>query len=132
MVVNLAESLKTGHTCTSAKVLCPPPFHSGVRTKVLAMCVCYTVIHPCTTQIEIYDSIKKCLVDERPGEFADCVRWARLQFQENYHNTIQQLLYNFPEDQASWTCCLCFYPSRVQTFRFQKQPQTLLCSVLST
>lgn len=51
--------------------------------------------------VEIYGSVKKCLVDERPGEFADCVRWARIQFQENYHNTIKQLLYNFPKDQTT-------------------------------
>jgi len=51
-------------------------------------------------QAEIYESIKKCLVDERPREFADCVSWARIQFQENYHNTIQQLLFNFPPDQV--------------------------------
>ncbi|XP_068703332.1 ubiquitin-like modifier-activating enzyme 1 [Montipora foliosa] len=51
--------------------------------------------------LEVFDSIKKCLVDERPNEFADCVRWARIQFQENYHNTIQQLLYNFPKDQVT-------------------------------
>ena len=50
----------------------------------------------------MYGSVKKCLVDERPGEFADCVRWARIQFQENYHNTIKQLLYNFPKDQVSF------------------------------
>ena len=53
-----------------------------------------------TAQFEIFDGIKKSLVDERPKEFADCVKWARIQFQENYHNTIQQLLYNFPKDQV--------------------------------
>ncbi|XP_015770174.1 PREDICTED: LOW QUALITY PROTEIN: ubiquitin-like modifier-activating enzyme 1 [Acropora digitifera] len=50
---------------------------------------------------EIFDGIKKSLVDERPKEFADCVKWARMQFQEYYHNTIQQLLYNFPKDQVT-------------------------------
>ncbi|KAJ7390879.1 E1 ubiquitin-activating protein [Desmophyllum pertusum] len=50
---------------------------------------------------EIFDSIKKCLFDERPREFADCVSWARIQFQENYHNTICQLLFNFPPDQLT-------------------------------
>ena len=54
-------------------------------------------------QAEIYESIKKCLIDDRPRDFADCVSWARIQFQENYHNTIKQLLYNFPPDQV------CFY-----------------------
>ena len=51
-------------------------------------------------QADIYESIKKCLVDERPRDFADCVSWARVQFQEYYHNTIKQLLFNFPPDQV--------------------------------
>lgn len=49
---------------------------------------------------ELYDSIKTNLVDERPADFAGCVKWARLQFQDNYYNTIAQLLYNFPPDQV--------------------------------
>mgnify|MGYP001800504029 CR=1 FL=1 len=51
-------------------------------------------------QFEIYDSVKTHLVDERPTDFASCVKWARLQFQESYYNTIAQLLYNFPADQV--------------------------------
>lgn len=50
---------------------------------------------------ELYDSIKTNLVDERPADFAGCVKWARLQFQDNYYNTIAQLLYNFPPDQLT-------------------------------
>lgn len=61
-----------------------------------------------TAQFEIFDGIKKSLVDERPKEFADCVKWARIQFQENYHNTIQQLLYNFPKDQVRIDAYLYF------------------------
>ena len=61
-----------------------------------------------TAQFEIFDGIKKSLVDERPKEFADCVKWARMQFQEYYHNTIQQLLYNFPKDQVRIDASLHF------------------------
>lgn len=45
--------------------------------------------------------VYKALVDERPTTFEDCVRWARLHFQENYHDNIEQLLYNFPPDQLT-------------------------------
>ncbi|EDO33332.1 predicted protein [Nematostella vectensis] len=51
--------------------------------------------------MEVYDSVKKCLVDERPKDFAGCVSWARHLFQEYYHNTIKQLLFNFPADQMT-------------------------------
>jgi len=43
------------------------------------------------------------LVDARPKTFADCVAWARLQFQECFHNSIAQLLHNFPVDQVTST-----------------------------
>ena len=54
-------------------------------------------------QYELYESVKTNLVDERPADFAGCVKWARLQFQENYYNTIAQLLYNFPPDQVQYS-----------------------------
>lgn len=42
------------------------------------------------------------LIDEKPNDFADCVRWARLNWQENYSNQIRQLLHNFaPDHQTS-------------------------------
>lgn len=31
------------------------------------------------------------------------MKWARLHWQENYHNTIEQLLFNFPKDQLTST-----------------------------
>jgi ubiquitin-activating enzyme E1 len=43
------------------------------------------------------------LIDERPLAFADCVKWARLHFEENYVNQIKQLLFNFPPDQQTTT-----------------------------
>ncbi|CAK8690473.1 unnamed protein product [Clavelina lepadiformis] len=51
---------------------------------------------------EVYE----CLVKHKPQDFADCVKWARLRFQELYHNTIKQLLHNFPSDQTTSTGAL--------------------------
>ncbi|XP_055329553.1 ubiquitin-like modifier-activating enzyme 1 [Paramacrobiotus metropolitanus] len=50
---------------------------------------------------EMLESLKKALIDERPASFADCIAWARQQFQELFHNQISQLLYNFPRDQVT-------------------------------
>lgn len=51
--------------------------------------------------VETIELVKKMLVDEKPSDFADCVAWARLYFQELYHNQIRQLLHNFPADQKT-------------------------------
>ncbi len=51
--------------------------------------------------LEILESIKRVLVDEKPNSFEDCVKWARLYFQQQYNNQIQQLLYNFPKDYTT-------------------------------
>lgn len=45
--------------------------------------------------------IHRVLVDDRPDSFEACVRWARLHFEDSYHNTIEQLLFNFPRDQLT-------------------------------
>lgn len=34
------------------------------------------------------EQVKKMLIDERPSEFADCVAWARLTFQDLFHNQV--------------------------------------------
>ncbi|WAR26531.1 UBA1-like protein [Mya arenaria] len=59
-----------------------------------------------TQPIETLDTVRKVLVDQKPGSFEDCVKYARLMWQENYHNTIQQLLYNFPADQILTSAAL--------------------------
>ena len=41
------------------------------------------------------------MITERPNEFADCVKWARLHFQDQFSNQIRQLLFNFPPDQTT-------------------------------
>lgn len=44
--------------------------------------------------------IERYLVN-RPTTFAECIQWARLQFQNDYINDISQLLYNLPKDQVN-------------------------------
>ncbi|XP_001361582.2 ubiquitin-like modifier-activating enzyme 1 [Drosophila pseudoobscura] len=51
--------------------------------------------------LEILDSIKKALIDDKPKSFADCVEWARLYWEDQYANQIKQLLFNFPPDQVT-------------------------------
>ncbi len=67
------------------------------------------VIRLVGAQMEVLEAVKTVLVDTRPNTFLDCVAWARNLWQDNYHNTITQLLFNFPADQVtSWgdrTCC---------------------------
>ena len=41
------------------------------------------------------------MIDDRPAKFDDCVKWARLHFEENFCNQIKQLLFNFPSDQQT-------------------------------
>ena len=44
------------------------------------------------------DSLQEFLVTEKPLTFDDCVMWARMQFEKQYHNSIHQLLHSFPID----------------------------------
>ncbi|CAL3971418.1 unnamed protein product [Diplocarpon coronariae] len=45
--------------------------------------------------------IRDYLVDDKPLSVEDCIKWARLLFEKQYNNAIQQLLYNFPKDSVS-------------------------------
>ncbi|RQM08760.1 hypothetical protein DH86_00002482 [Scytalidium sp. 3C] len=47
------------------------------------------------------ETIREFLVTDKPLSVEDCVKWARLQFEKQYNNAIQQLLYNFPKDSVS-------------------------------
>ncbi|KAH8300140.1 hypothetical protein KR044_010469, partial [Drosophila immigrans] len=51
--------------------------------------------------LEILESVKKALLDDKPKSFADCVEWARLYWEDQYANQIKQLLFNFPPDQVT-------------------------------
>ncbi len=53
------------------------------------------------TKLDTLKSIQSTLVDDRPRSFHDCVTWARLKFEDLFSNQIQQLLFNFPEDQIT-------------------------------
>ncbi|XP_035226335.1 ubiquitin-like modifier-activating enzyme 1 [Stegodyphus dumicola] len=51
--------------------------------------------------LEVLETVKRVIVDDRPELFEHCVTWARLHWEEQYHNQISQLLYNFPPDQVT-------------------------------
>jgi len=53
------------------------------------------------TKLDTLRKVKASLVDERPLSFQDCIAWARLEFQQSFHNSIAQLLHNFPVDQVT-------------------------------
>ncbi|KAK9503585.1 hypothetical protein O3M35_010114 [Rhynocoris fuscipes] len=56
---------------------------------------------PGVQPVEVLESLKMALVDERPTSIEDCVAWARNYWQEQYSNQIRQLLFNFPADQVT-------------------------------
>lgn len=47
------------------------------------------------------ENLRDFLVTEKPSNFDDCIEWARQQFEKQYNNAIQQLLYNFPKDSTT-------------------------------
>lgn len=47
------------------------------------------------------EQLRDFLVTEKPLTFDDCIVWARHQFESQYNNAIQQLLYNFPRDSKT-------------------------------
>ena len=52
-------------------------------------------------EIPTLESIRDYLVAEKPSNVIDCIEWARRQFENEYKNAIQQLLYNFPKDATT-------------------------------
>lgn len=51
--------------------------------------------------ITLFLTTQVALIDEKPKDLADCVKWARFQWQDLYSNQIRQLLFNFPPDQTT-------------------------------
>jgi ubiquitin-activating enzyme E1 len=47
------------------------------------------------------EHLRDFLVTDKPLSFDDCIVWARNQFESQYNNAIQQLLYNFPRDSTT-------------------------------
>lgn len=43
------------------------------------------------TRIDTLEKIQSALVSERPTTIEDCVRWARMKFQDMFHNQIAQV-----------------------------------------
>lgn len=41
------------------------------------------------------------LLNNRPYSFADCIKWAREEFETKFNHEIKQLLFNFPEDAVT-------------------------------
>uniref|UniRef100_A0A1Y1K0A8 E1 ubiquitin-activating enzyme n=1 Tax=Photinus pyralis TaxID=7054 RepID=A0A1Y1K0A8_PHOPY len=58
---------------------------------------------PGVQPIEILESVRFALVEDRPKGMQDCVTWARNHWEEQYANQIKQLLFNFPPDQLTST-----------------------------
>lgn len=52
-------------------------------------------------EVPTLESIRDYLVTEKPQNSDDCIVWARKQFENEYNNAIQQLLYNFPKDSTT-------------------------------
>ncbi|KAK5121747.1 E1 ubiquitin-activating protein [Meristemomyces frigidus] len=47
------------------------------------------------------ETLRDYLQADKPESFDDCVEWARMQFEKQYHNAISQLLFNFPKDSQT-------------------------------
>ncbi|KAF2767588.1 ubiquitin-activating enzyme E1 [Teratosphaeria nubilosa] len=47
------------------------------------------------------ETLQEYLQTDKPQSFDDCVEWARMQFEKEYNNAIEQLLYNFPKDSKT-------------------------------
>lgn len=52
-------------------------------------------------QKETLETIRNCLTTERPRTFEDCIAWARMIFETEFANKVQQLLHNFPKDSET-------------------------------
>ena len=81
----------------------------------------------------ILDSLKEFIVTEKPEDFNDCIAWARNQFEKQYHNSIAQLLYNFPKDtKTSSGADFWSGPKRAPTpLKFDTENDTHMSFVIS-
>jgi ubiquitin-activating enzyme E1 len=52
-------------------------------------------------KLETLQRLKDSLIFSKPNSIADCVTWARKQFEDLYANRIKQLLHNFPLDRIT-------------------------------
>ncbi|CAF4189659.1 unnamed protein product [Rotaria sp. Silwood2] len=54
--------------------------------------------HSVADKDEAIENVKRIIQTERPKNFFNCIAWARNLFEQQFHNNIVQLLYNFPPD----------------------------------
>lgn len=47
--------------------------------------------------------VVEVLAAEKVSTFEDCIEWARLKFQDYFHNRVAQLVFTFPEDAVTST-----------------------------
>ena len=52
---------------------------------------------------ESVERAAECLGAGRPASFEDCVAWARMRFQDYFHDRIAQLIHTFPESASTST-----------------------------
>ncbi|CAL9201002.1 ubiquitin-activating enzyme E1 2-like isoform X1 [Musa acuminata AAA Group] len=52
---------------------------------------------------DLIEHVLECLDKDRCETFQDCVRWARLRFEDYFSNRVKQLTFTFPEDAATST-----------------------------
>ncbi|TGZ82206.1 putative poly(A) RNA transport protein [Ascodesmis nigricans] len=60
-----------------------------------------TTLKQSGNQKQILQTLKDYLVSAKPLTFEECIVWARKQFEEQFNNNIQQLLYTFPRDSVT-------------------------------
>ena len=60
-----------------------------------------TTLKQAGNEFQTLETLRDYLVMEKPLTFEDCIVWARHQFEKQYNNAIQQLLYNFPKDSIT-------------------------------
>ncbi|KAF2721561.1 putative poly(A) RNA transport protein [Polychaeton citri CBS 116435] len=60
-----------------------------------------TALKQSGSEKQTLETLRDYLVSDKPSSFDDCLEWARLLFEKQYNNAIQQLLYNFPKDSTT-------------------------------
>lgn len=91
---------KIDHTIAWAKSLFQDYFADSPETVNLYLSQPNYVEQTLKQNPDIKGTLKNIaqLLNNRPYTFEDCIKWARLRFEDKFNHEIKQLLYNFPED----------------------------------
>lgn len=95
---------KIDHTIAWAKSLFQGYFHDAPENVNLYLTqpnFVESVLKQSGDVKSILESISQYLTTDKPLNFEDCIKLARLQFEEKFANEIKQLLYNFPKDAVT-------------------------------